>query len=123
MLNLFARSRRDARSVKSSFRPTLEKLEDRDCPSTVNLFIVSYAAGKQVTVGGAVSDTPSPGGLTVQLTLLVLELRMRGARSDRSRDALGILDGGEDQQYAPDQCLPLAERSKDPTCREERQSG
>jgi hypothetical protein len=69
MLDLFTRSRRDARSVKpSSFRPMLERLEDRDCPSTINVFIASYAANKQVTVRGFVNNTPSPGGLTVQLS-------------------------------------------------------
>jgi hypothetical protein len=65
MFGLFSRSRRSAPPVKpSSFRPTLERLEERDCPSTIMLFISGYAPNKQVTLTGVVSAGPgSPSGL------------------------------------------------------------
>jgi hypothetical protein len=82
MFGMFSRSRRAAQTVKpSSFRPALERLEDRDCPSTITLSVAGYAANKQVTLTGDVSGPGSmnnlmggtgpawsPAGLTVQLS-------------------------------------------------------
>jgi hypothetical protein len=43
----------------------LEALEDRDCLSTLTLS-VTYGTQKTVTLWGRVSDTPTPGGVTVE---------------------------------------------------------
>jgi hypothetical protein len=48
------------------FRPTLEALEDRCCPTTISLNITNQS-GCQVMLSGHVDDL-DPGGLTVQLS-------------------------------------------------------
>lgn len=65
MFNLFSRSRSKSVPVKPSFRPTLERLEARDCPSTVNLMVYSISSTKNVTITGSVGNTNSQAGLTV----------------------------------------------------------
>jgi hypothetical protein len=74
MFGLFTRPARKTAPATTRFvRPTLESLEARDCPSTISsaisLSITGYAANKTVTAGGKVTNTPTPGGLTVQLNL------------------------------------------------------
>jgi hypothetical protein len=55
MFGLLTRTHRIAPPVAPrSFRPSLERLETRDCPSTVMLN-VAYEAGKQVTLYGQVT--------------------------------------------------------------------
>jgi hypothetical protein len=52
-------------------RLSLEALEGRHCPSTIILTMdlsVAYHANRSVTFSGQVTDTPSPGGLTVQIS-------------------------------------------------------
>lgn len=70
MIGLFSRPRRKAPPVKqSSFRPMLEQLEDRYCPSTISLGVMEMSnSSRMVELGGQVTNTPSPGGLTVQLS-------------------------------------------------------
>ncbi len=56
----------------SSFRPNLEELEPRNCPSTISLSMTPPTAGsKQVALSGQVTNTSSPGGLTVLLSGVV----------------------------------------------------
>jgi hypothetical protein len=69
--NLFSRSPKSAPVKRSSFRPNLERLEARDCPSTVSLMCYTMSSSKNVTIMGSVRDTPSPGGLTVALSGVV----------------------------------------------------
>ena len=67
MLGLLTRSRRPAPpAAPRSFRPSLERLETRDCPSTLTLN-VAYGAGKQVTLYGQVSGAVS-GALGISST-------------------------------------------------------
>jgi hypothetical protein len=68
MLGLLTRSPK--KKVPRTARPVrlfLERLETRDCPSTISLN-VSYAANRMVTLTGQVTDTTQLGGLTVQIT-------------------------------------------------------
>lgn len=68
MLGLFSRRRRQSPPARPrSFRPTLERLEARDCPSTITL-TAAVGSNNVVMLSGQVTGTPSPGGLTVQLT-------------------------------------------------------
>ncbi len=69
MFEWISRSRRKAPPVKQNlFRPMLEQLEDRYCPSTISLNIMEISSStKMVGLMGQVTNTPSPGGLTVQL--------------------------------------------------------
>ena len=73
MIGLFSRSLRKApMSRADSFRPTLEKLETRDCPSTIMLLTPYVAASsKEIAIYGQVTNTPSPGGLSVLLSGVV----------------------------------------------------
>ena len=74
MLGLFSPPRRKAPSPrKDSFRPTLEKLESRDCPSPIIYLTASGVtpSSKQVMLTGQVTNTSSPGGLTVNLSGVV----------------------------------------------------
>ena len=69
MFAFLSRSQRKSLPARSgSFRPMLEKLEDRDCPSTISLSVNVVPFDKWVTVWGRVTDTSSPGGLTVQFS-------------------------------------------------------
>ena len=70
MFGLSSRPRRKAPPVKqSSFRPMLEQLEDRYCPSTISLSVMEISnSNKMVELGGQVTNTPSPSDLTVQLS-------------------------------------------------------
>jgi hypothetical protein len=63
MLGLLTRSRRPARTAPRSFRPSLERLETRDCPSALTLN-VTYGAGRQITLSGQVTSGQTGGGLT-----------------------------------------------------------
>ncbi len=68
-----ALSRRRGRGAKAwSFRPSLEELEPRNCPSTISLSVGAVSPGsKQISLSGQVADTSSPGGLTVLLSGVV----------------------------------------------------
>lgn len=62
-------SHRKSRPAKvGSFRPTLERLESRDCPSTISIFYCYGMQNNMVQIAGQVTNTPTPSGLTVQLT-------------------------------------------------------
>jgi hypothetical protein len=69
MLRLLSRSPRKSRPAKGgTFRPALERLESRDCPSTISLMMACASPGSHlVTLTGQVTNTPTPGGLAVQL--------------------------------------------------------
>ncbi len=69
MFEWISRSRRKAPPVKqNSFRPMLEQLEDRYCPSTISLNVMEISnSTKVVGLMGQVTNTPSPSDLTVQL--------------------------------------------------------
>jgi hypothetical protein len=68
MIGLFSRAPRQARPSRPSFRPTLERLEERDCPTTLTLGVGISSTSKTVVFYGAVSNTPILGGVTVQLS-------------------------------------------------------
>ena len=70
MFGLSPRPRRKAPPVKQgSFRPLLEQLEDRYCPSTISLNVMEMSnSTKMVGLMGQVTNTPSPSDLTVQLS-------------------------------------------------------
>ncbi len=68
MFDLFSRARRQSRPARPSFRPTLERLEPRDCPTIIGLGSMTSSTSKTVVFSGTVSDTPNPGGMVVQLT-------------------------------------------------------
>ena len=68
MFRLLSRSPRKSSPAKAgTFRPALERLESRDCPSTINLMAYTTPSSHVVTLMGQVTNTPTPGGLTVQL--------------------------------------------------------
>jgi len=68
MLGLLSRARRKSPPARPlRFRPMLEALEDRYCPSTITL-TETVGNNSMVTFTGQVTNTPSPGGLTVQLS-------------------------------------------------------
>jgi hypothetical protein len=71
MFGLFSRSRRTAPSRPTSFQPRLEQLESRFCPSTTSLTVAASASTVQVAVSGTVTNTSTPGGLTVLLSGVV----------------------------------------------------
>ena len=68
MFGLFPRSHRKPLPAPArSPRPTLESLERRDCPSTISLITTNRSGRNTVSIMGRVFNTPSPGGLTVNL--------------------------------------------------------
>jgi hypothetical protein len=68
MFDLFSRARRQSRPARPSFRPTLETLEERNCPTTLSLSFTGVSTSKTGMFTGTVSNTPNPGGMIVQLT-------------------------------------------------------
>ena len=69
MFGLFTRTPRKAVPTRpASRRLMLEKLEERDCPSTITLTTRMMTGTKAVYFMGRVTNTPNPGGLTVQLS-------------------------------------------------------
>src|SRR5438105_2027634 len=68
MLGLLTRPRRNTRS--HSPRPVclgLERLETRDCPSTLTA-MVTYGSGRSITIAGHLSDTSTPANQTVTIS-------------------------------------------------------
>ena len=68
MFGLFARAPRQARPSRPSFRPRLERLEERDCPTSLSLSAMVSSTTKVVTFYGSVSNTLNVSGITVQLS-------------------------------------------------------
>jgi hypothetical protein len=68
MFGLFARAPRQARPSRPSFRPTLERLEERDCPTIIGLGAGVSSTSKTVVFSGTVSDCANPAGMTVVLS-------------------------------------------------------
>jgi hypothetical protein len=68
MFDLFSRARRQSRPARPSFRPTLETLEERNCPTTINVTAAVIPTSKSVTFHGGVGGVQMPGGMIVQLT-------------------------------------------------------
>jgi hypothetical protein len=72
MFGFSSRSRWNvSRTRASSFRPRLEALEPRYCPSTLYVMMQASPSSKQVSFTGQVTNTSSPGGLTVLLSGVV----------------------------------------------------
>ncbi len=66
MFGFFSRSRPKSPAARgSSFRPSLEELEPRNCPSDLCVGVYTMASTKQVTFVGQVTNMSSPGGVTV----------------------------------------------------------
>jgi hypothetical protein len=63
-MSFFARARSNSPSFR--FRPTLEALEGRDCPSALTLNVTKLTL-RNVTLSGQFSD-PNPGGVTINFT-------------------------------------------------------
>jgi hypothetical protein len=68
MFDLFSRARRQSRPARPTFRPMLENLEERNCPTTINVTAMVVSTSKTVTFHGSVGDTQMPGGMIVQLS-------------------------------------------------------
>jgi hypothetical protein len=69
MLGLFSRARRQSCPVRPSFRPTLERLEERDCPSPIlSLHNMLSSTSKSVMFYGTVTNTLLQEGVGIQFS-------------------------------------------------------
>jgi hypothetical protein len=66
MFRLFARARQ-AKGAPPRFRPRLERLEERDCPSVITAN-VTYDQGTYITVWGTVRGSANPRADTVTIS-------------------------------------------------------